>query len=331
MAKVVLGVATSHSPLLALDGEEWTSRAAEDLRSKELNLSDGRFVSYDVLKAEVGEPYADVANAETFVRKANAAQDALTRLADDIERADPDVILVIGDDQEELYSAKNMPAVAVYYGAEMVTHTHSILSIPSPPVWAEKVTKGWAVDAVHRFPADERFALDLIAGLLDNNVDISACGEILDPDRAGFGHAFGFVCKRLMRKPIPMVPILLNTYFEPNVISAARAIEVGRAIKRTIDAMPSDTKVAVLASGGLSHFVVDEELDRKVIRGMVAKDAATLGGIPRRALNSGSSEILNWIMLYGVIEDLTPGWDEYIPVQRTPAGTGIGLGFATWV
>ena len=64
---------------------------------------------------------------------------------------------------------------------------------------------------------------------------------------------------------------------------------------------------------------------------MVGRDAAALGSIPRRALNLGSSEILNWIILYGVVEDLTPSWNEYIPVQRTPAGTGIGLGFATWV
>ena len=51
-----------------------------------------------------------------------------------------------------------------------------------------------------------------------------------------------------------------------------------------------------MASGGLSHFVVDEELDRRVMCALETGDAATLRAIPRPALKSGSSEILNWVL-----------------------------------
>jgi hypothetical protein len=49
--------------------------------------------------------------------------------------------------------------------------------------------------------------------------------------------------------------------------------------------------VAVIASGGLSHFVVDEALDRRVLDGITARDATSLGGLSRDQLRSGTSEI----------------------------------------
>jgi hypothetical protein len=61
-------------------------------------------------------------------------------------------------------------------------------------------------------------------------------------------------------------------------------------------------RVAVAASGGLSHFVVDEILDRRVLDAIKKKDAQRLRSLPRGALHSGSSEILNWVMVAGLSE-----------------------------
>jgi hypothetical protein len=113
MASIVLGVGTSHSPLLALDGSEWEQRAADDFRSKSLNLSDGRYVSYGELSTITQDRYADVATSEQFIAKSARAQAALDRLADEIEACDPDVAIIVGDDQAELYSPDNMPAIAL--------------------------------------------------------------------------------------------------------------------------------------------------------------------------------------------------------------------------
>jgi hypothetical protein len=329
MAKIVLGIGTSHTPLLSLDGDEWTQRAAGDRQSTTLNLSDGRWVSYDQLVAEVGEPYADVATLEVFRTKAEICQKALDHLADEIEAAAPDVVVIIGDDQEELYSPKNIPAIAVFYGDEVVTH-ETRMAAATAPAWAQKVSRAWAVDAKHKFPGARAFGLELIAGLLERSVDVGACAEVEDPDKAGFGHAFGFVVTRLFRRPIPMVPILLNTYYPPNVMSAARCYDVGKALAEAIKNSPSDFRVAVVASGGLSHFVVDEALDRGVLHAIEHNDAAYLRGVPRPALNAGSSEILNWVMAAGALVDTPVKSIEYCPLQRTPAGTGVGAAFVVW-
>jgi hypothetical protein len=35
-------------------------------------------------------------------------------------------------------------------------------------------------------------------------------------------------------------------------------------------------------------------------------------------------------MVAAMSEHLTNDWSEYYPAYRTPAGTGTGIGFATW-
>ena len=93
--------------------------------------------------------------------------------------------------------------------------------------------------------------------------------------------------------------------------------------------MPGDARVGILASGGLSHFAVDEELDRMILRAMIKHDADALRRIPTRKLNSGSSEIRNWITVAGATEHLAAQWHDYVPCYRSAGGTGCGMGFLT--
>jgi hypothetical protein len=80
----------------------------------------------------------------------------------------------------------------------------------------------------------------------------------------------------------------------------------------------------------LSHFLVDEDFDRAILKACADKDAEFLRNLPRHKLNAGSSEILNWVAVAGAVEHLDLNWFEYVPGYRTPAGTGTGLSFATW-
>ena len=64
---------------------------------------------------------------------------------------------------------------------------------------------------------------------------------------------------------------------------------------------PSDKTVAVIASGGLSHFVIDEAFDREVIRALEQNDSSTLSKIPEPMFQAGTSEIKNWIVVAGAM------------------------------
>lgn len=330
MAQTVLGLGCSHSPILLLDGEDWVHRARDDRRNASLYTLDGRKLSYDQLVAERGEPYGAQSDPEAFPRHARAAEAALDRLEARLVEARPDVVLVIGDDQDELFGFDNMPAFSVFIGEEVVMKE---MPLPHPRLtWTDKAFwAGYGMDLPHRFPGAPALGRDLVNGLIRLGVDVAVSNSVPDPARRAFGHAYGFVYQRLMKRlRVPMLPLLLNTYFPPNNPTSARCFQIGSAIAQAIAASPIDARVAIVASGGLSHFLCEEAFDRRVMDALKRHDVAMLTQIPQEALCSGSSETRNWITMAGAIGHLRCVDDEYIPVYRTPVGTGIGLGFAAW-
>ena len=60
------------------------------------------------------------------------------------------------------------------------------------------------------------------------------------------------------------------------------------------------------------------------------KDAEALCSLPGALLNSGNSEIRNWICMAAACDHLDLQHMAYIPGYRTPGGTGTGLCFALW-
>ena len=105
---------------------------------------------------------------------------------------------------------------------------------------------------------------------------------------------------------------------------------MGKEIRAAIDSWPQDIRVGVIASGGLSHFVVDEEIDGIVMKALREGDSDTLVSLPRERLNSGTSEIRNWITMADATEGLSHQWSDYVPGYRTLAGTGCAMGFGIW-
>jgi 3-O-methylgallate 3,4-dioxygenase len=112
-----------------------------------------------------------------------------------------------------------------------------------------------------------------------------------------------------------------------------------RAVARSAGARPTrsphgDAGFArrVIGSGGMSHFVVDEELDRAFLDAMKRKDTDALTSIPAYNFRSGTSELKNWIPVAGAMNEV--GLDitviDYQPLYRSAAGTGSGMAFAYW-
>jgi catalytic LigB subunit of aromatic ring-opening dioxygenase len=329
MAKIVYGAGASHTPVLALPPEHWEQRALADYRNEALTLSNGATLSYEALLKLTGGKYAGETAIERFREKAAACQCHLDRLADELEAAAADVVVIVGDDQEELFGLDNTPLISIYYGEELVMHSEG--GHDERDDWERTMLERYAMDEFHRFPGRPDLALSLIRGLLDRGVDIAAAANVRDPATAGFGHAYGFIIQRLFKgRRIPVVPVLLNTYYPPNVPSASRCFDIGQHLRAAIEAAEPDLRIALIASGGLSHFVVDEQLDHDFLQALRGRDVAALRGVPREALRSGSSEILNWIVAAGALHLMPLDWSEYVPVYRSAAGTGVGCGFAAW-
>jgi hypothetical protein len=197
---------------------------------------------------------------------------------------------------------------------------------------ATPLMRGYAMDRRYSFPGHAPLARGLIGSLLEQGFDVAASAGVPDDAVSGLGHAFGIVETQLMHEPgaIPLVPVLVNTYWPPNQLPVSRSYDLGVAVRRAIESFDEDLRVIVVASGGLSHFSTDEELDARVLAACRTGSEEALRGFEPELLNGGSSEIRNWIAVAAACRDLPFAWDEYVPVYRTAVGTGVGLGFALW-
>jgi Catalytic LigB subunit of aromatic ring-opening dioxygenase len=326
MAKLVLGIGTSHTPMLNTPAEEWPRFIDRD-GVREFLDKEGRPATYAELLSRAEPDIAGELTPERLAARHAAAQAGVAHLREAVRRAELDALIVIGDDHKELYHDDNLPGFVVYHGK-------TIRNVPlngfSGPDWARRATARYYEErAPKEYPVESRLALHLIASLVDREFDPVASDAL--PNGKGEGHAFAFVRKRLMAdEALPVVPVLINTYFPPNQPTPRRCYKLGQAICEAVESYPGDARIGIVGSGGLSHFVVDEALDRGILDALARKDGEALQSLPRHKLNSGSSEIRMWICVAGAVEHLDFAWSRYVPGYRTPAGSGTGLGFALW-
>ncbi len=153
-------------------------------------------------------------------------------------------------------------------------------------------------------------------------------------DNHGIPHGWGFVYQQVLGGvvDVPVIPVFVNTFWEPNPPNAARAYDFGRALGRAVGSFPGGLRVGVVASGGLSHMVVDEEFDRPFLEAIVRDDRDHLRSIPASTLTSGTSEARNWLVTAGALAEagLKGEVVDYQPCYRSAAGTGCAMAFAQW-
>jgi hypothetical protein len=322
MAEIVLGVGTSHSPSLSM-GPEWWSRHGTHFDPKLERIADFEercAQAPDWLRAELDEA--------VFRRKHEATDAAIETLGDALRASRADVVIVVGDDQKEMFTADELPALALFTGDRLVDRPDPHYLDMPPSIQAAQ----WALHGPEpsEWPASRALGAHLAQELVASDFDVYALGK--HPAERTLGHAFTFVLRRLYKGgPAPaMVPVFLNTYYPPTQMRAERCWRLGRALRRAVDRWESDARVAIIGSGGLSHFILDPELDRRVLDALRAYDGDAIAAIPETMYRSGTSEIKNWIVAGAALEGFAMRLVDYVPAYRTGAATGIGLAFALW-
>jgi hypothetical protein len=138
----------------------------------------------------------------------------------------------------------------------------------------------------------------------------------------------------LKRLP-PIVPITVNG-IEPPMMSIRRCLAWGRLLRAAIESYPAPLRVAILATGGLSHSIgepgmgsIDEPFDAEVIRLFAAGDDAALADYLERALpktGNGGHEVRTWVIAHAAA--LSRGFElvGYDPVPEVY----VGCGYAAW-
>src|SRR2546426_11253193 len=95
VAKIVLGMGSSHGPMLSTPPEEWGQRVEADRTKLELYYRGERF-RYDDLAAERADEHLEEEVTLERMRERHAAcQHAIASLADTFARVAPDVAVII--------------------------------------------------------------------------------------------------------------------------------------------------------------------------------------------------------------------------------------------
>jgi 3-O-methylgallate 3,4-dioxygenase len=316
MAQIVLGVGTSHSSQLSLAPEDWAEQG---------DLDKSRTPWGDLIQKAPPSRAAEL-RPETIRERHDRAQEALRTLATAIEDCAPDVLLIVGDDQRELFEHDCVPAIAMAL-------TDGMYDLPPAPESLDPIRK----KALWAFHAEEAELYPFAVGLSEHvAAELTSAGFDLtilraQPPQRTLGHAWTFIRRRLLSaRQVPMVPIFLNTYFGPNRPTPARCVELGTALAKAVRSYPEPLRVGMIASGGLSHFVVDEALDYRIIDELKNSDIDALAAEDPALFTSGTSEILNWITVGAAMRERTFSLVDYIPAYRSMAGTGVGFAFGIW-
>ena len=129
--------------------------------------------------------------------------------------------------------------------------------------------------------------------------------------------------------PVSLVPLQMGVLQFP-IPSARRFYKLGQALRRAIESYPEDLRVAIVATGGLSHQVHGErcgfnntawdmrfleliEKDPEQLAGMTHAEFATLGGFE-------GAEVIMWLVMRGA---LSPTIRKLHQSYYLPSMTGI--------
>lgn len=327
MAEFVAGFGASHSVMLVCTLEDWQKGFRTFDPKGSFYDRKGNVVTYEQLLALAPPNAKELVTDAAMEQRFNDVQAAIKRMAREVKAAKLDVMIICGDDQNELFSKNLQPAMGIYHGKSIRNGVKKQLP---PDAWYKIAQNRRLEDKPGvEYPVNDKLALYLIRGLIEDGFDIAALGGMSDDQYEG--HAFSYIQKFFMEEQItPIVPIFLNTYFPPNQPTPKRCVDLGKAIGRLVKSFPDNLRVGFMASGGLSHFQAEEDLDEAVIEAMRNHDLDYLSNLDVKRLQAGSSEIRNWLVLAGACPHLDLDWVSYTPGYRTEALTGTGLGFATF-
>ena len=335
MAEIVLGIYTTHGPQLNTTPEEWVLRLPAD--RKRIHWYRGNQHGFDeLIDVRRDENLGAEIEKDVQQQRYDACQSAVAGLAGIWREVAPDVCVIFGNDQRECFHEDITPMFTVYGG-------DIIRQVPLEEEQEKRLPPGileseWAYRPHEPvvYPGLPELAREVMEEGHRSRFDLGWSlywPENPDAWHRGTPHSFTWIFRRVMEdKVVPTLPLIANTFFPPNQPTAARCFEFGQMVGRAIAAWDSNLRVAVCGSGGMSHFVINSEVDELFFKCLAERDPGPLCALPQDILMNGTSELRNWISAAGCLfeTDLSGDALTYQPCYRSLAGTGTAQGLIAW-
>jgi aromatic ring-opening dioxygenase catalytic subunit (LigB family) len=238
---------------------------------------------------------------------------AFQELGRRLTAARPDVLIIVSPDHWVNFFINNLPSVCIGVG-----ETHD-----GPP-------EPFMKDFPRTLAGAPGLASHVVATALAQDFEPSISHHLT------LDHGFCIPLLRMGLTPLPrVIPMVIND-LEPPMPSIRRCLAWGRLLARAIAAYPETLRVAVLATGGLSHSIgeptmgdIDEPFDHGCIQAFQGgEDAAVIDVLERGLAHTGNGghEVRNWVVAHGAAGGRGFELIDYLPVPEVY----VGCGFASW-
>jgi aromatic ring-opening dioxygenase catalytic subunit (LigB family) len=309
MGEIVAALASSHA-FAVLPPERW-----DEVRERNRKSYARR---YGVEPAV--HPRVEAESRDDVQARYERVQTGFAALRRVLEETRPDALIVIGDDQNENFSGQNCPQFAIYTGGEAVLVDRSMQE--SRP-----------------YPCDAETARTLLESAVDAGFDVSICESFPENRLLSHAHVEPLMRVLLPAADIPIVPVFVNAIHWP-AASPARCYAFGEALAESIRTHLGKKRIAVYASGGLSHFTagypwrvyrgafaygaIAEDFDRKIIGWMTEGRAEEIKKLTSNdLLDHGNIEFRCWIVALGMVGAVPAQMLAYEPLYRGLMGMGV--------
>jgi protocatechuate 4,5-dioxygenase beta chain len=178
-------------------------------------------------------------------------------------------------------------------------------------------------------PGDTEFGWHVANSLVRDEFDLTICEDMkLDH---GIYSWLPYVASPPW--PAPVLPLAVNMIRHP-FPTAQRLRKLGVALRAAIESFPGNARVAVIATGGMSHQIsgtrfgmANEEWDRAFLK-RIEKDLDALVAIPQEEImkigGTEASELAIWFAMRGALSnDIRRAYDFYTFPQITGCGVAV--------
>jgi aromatic ring-opening dioxygenase catalytic subunit (LigB family) len=224
----------------------------------------------------------------------------------------PEALVVVSNEHLQNFFLDNLPSVCIGLAESYEGPAESWIKLP------HRTQRGHAALAAHLFGHALEAGFDPSRSL-DLKLDHGTLAPLhlagVDPD-------------------LPLVPILLNNV-EPPLPTMQRCLQWGEWLGQAIREYPAVERVAVLATGGLSHDIgtpnmgaTDEAFDREFLRLLAEGDPREVARFAQKHVHeagNGAEEVRNWVVARGaagdapldvLVYDAIPAWYTGVAIAQ---------------
>ena len=309
MTQVVGAFATSHAYTF-LEPDAWEKRRAFSYSNYQRRYGERPPDRPELLRESLDD------NRHRY----GAIRTGLARLRAHMQELRPDIIVLIGDDQDENYLEDNLPQFSIYLGDAFVVRDRAS---------GQRRPRRSAPD----------LAWSILNAAVEDGFDLAYSKSFPDGELKAHAHTEPVV-NLLENSAAAILPVFVNAIHVP-APTPARCFAFGTALRAAIDRFPGDARVVLAASGGFSHFsagfpyahyagpfsfgAISVEFDRQVVEWLRRGDNGRLAHLTNDdLLRHGDIELRQWIVLLGALGAAAPEFVAYEPFFSGIQGMGVG-------